>query len=74
MRWKWKKKQRLKEGDRRIMERFLLFPKRLNGEWRWLEIARICQQYRVSNWLWPDIPTLWDWVDLHWANLDEPMA
>jgi len=68
MRWKSKKKQQPKDGDIRIGERFLLFPKHLDGEWRWLELAQIHQEYRPTRWMFPDIPTLYEWVDLHWVE------
>lgn len=71
MRWKLKKKQQPKVGDTRIVDRFLLFPKFLDDEWRWLELTQIQQEYNnmgllESNWTYK-------WVDLHWANPDEPM-
>jgi len=74
MRWKaQKKKQQPKEGDTRIVDRSLLFPKCLDDEWRWLELTQIYQEYRPVRWM-VDVPTLYDWVDLHWATFDEPMA
>lgn len=42
---KWKANQ---EGDKRVIKRFLLLPRCIKGEWRWLERARIKQVYRVS--------------------------
>ena len=70
--WKWKKKQQPKEGDTRIMERFLLFPKLLDDEWRWLENAQIDQEYKVMG-----LGSDWRlrWVDLGWNTFhDEPMG
>ena len=64
---KWKRKQWPKEGDKRIAERFLLFPKVLDDEWRWLEIAQIHQEYQPVRWM-VDVPTLRDWVDLCWIE------
>ena len=40
-----------KSGDRRIVEKFLLFPVNINGERRWLERATIEQQYFMSMWI-----------------------
>ena len=82
MRWKWKKKQQPKEGDMRIVGRFLLFPKCLNGEWRWLENAQIQQEYRPTRWFGEDklpnrreYPTIWEWVDVCWNTFrDEPLG
>jgi len=74
MRWKKRKKeQQPREGDRRIAEQFLLFPKYLDDEWRWLELTQIHQEYQPVYWV-VDIATIWGWEDLHWATLDEPMA
>lgn len=33
-----------KPGDRRVVTRFLFLPKKLKGQWRWLEIANIVQE------------------------------
>lgn len=53
------------------MEQVLLFPKCLDGEWRWLEIAQINQEFRVVGWQWSDT----DWVDVSWNTFrDEPMG
>jgi hypothetical protein len=41
---------RAKVGDTRVVVRFLLLPKKLGGEWRWLGfecIAQEFQRYRV---------------------------
>lgn len=71
MRWKRKTKRQPKEGDTRIADRFLLFPKCLDDEWRWLELTQIQQEYRrtdrgsdLDDWTY-------QWVDLRWATLDE---
>ena len=32
-------------NDSRVVKRFLLFPKCIGGEWRWLEVAYIKQKY-----------------------------
>ena len=49
-------------GEHRIIKRFLIFPKFINQEYRWLETATIKQTYnpsymRFSN--WEDI----EWID-----------
>lgn len=51
-----------KVGDRRILTRFLVFPKKLNGIWRFLEKASWLQeirwdsgQYRFVDICWMDI-------------------
>ena len=45
MRWNSKSKTIPKEGDKRIVRVFLFFPRKLEGEWRWLEMATIEQMY-----------------------------
>lgn len=46
MKWRSKKPQ---IGDRRIVTRFLLFPKRINREVRWLEKATWEESYKYKN-------------------------
>lgn len=43
---RWKPKERPKQGDRRIIETFLWLPKKLGGEWVWLEKVRLEQEAR----------------------------
>lgn len=45
MKWQIKQKIEPKFGDERIVEKFLIFPKRINDEIRWLEIVKIHQVY-----------------------------
>jgi hypothetical protein len=58
MRWSVKKKY---IGMTRIKSGFLLFPKCIEGEWRWLEFAVWRQKY-ISYW------TYCDWHNLEWVN------
>ena len=44
-------------GDTRIKTRFLILPKFIRGEWRWLEIASWKQIYSE----------IWGWVDKEWV-------
>lgn len=40
-----------REGETRIIKRFLLFPTEIKNEVRWLEIATIYQKYlRIGGW------------------------
>jgi hypothetical protein len=58
MKWKSKKtSQGFQHGDVRYRGRFLLFPKCLNGECRWLEFAIIKQKYTSNNYYfgWDDV-------------------
>jgi len=48
MKWQIKQKTEPKFGDERILEKFLIFPKRINDEIRWLEIVKIHQVYTLK--------------------------
>jgi len=50
-------------GEKRIIKKFLLFRRTVNGETRWLEFVRIRQEFRGSKYLGGDI-----WVDREWVN------
>lgn len=54
-------------GDERVIRRFLLFPKEIKGEVRWLEWASIRQQLngRTTH----DGP---EWVDIAWVDDTPP--
>ena len=39
-----------KNGEVRIIKRFLLFPRCIHGECRWLEVASIVQEFDNNNW------------------------
>ena len=69
---KWKVKQPPVWGDTRIIKRFLLSPKTLRGECRWLEIAYIRQSYNrhvetsgLANYY------VYRWTDIRWAKESE---
>lgn len=70
MRWASKgSKQAPKEGDHRIVDRFLFFPKCIDDEWRWLEFASIGQKCKMLASLSPDPSTELKypgWVDVGW--------
>ena len=42
---RWKEKPRPANGDKRVKRVWLLFPKCVAGEWRWLETAWIRQEF-----------------------------
>jgi len=44
-------------GTRRIIKKYLIIPIMLNNEWRWLESAKIEQEY-----------TFMGWYNMSWAN------
>lgn len=45
MRWKAPNKH-----DTRTKTRFLIFPKKLGNEWRWLEVASWVEEYSAGFW------------------------
>jgi len=66
---KWKVKPMPKEGDRRTVRKFLLFPRWINGEGRWLETVTIQQEWRV--WWSFDYSPLphWHWENIAWVDI-----
>lgn len=72
MRWT---KPTPREGDRRVVQKFLFLPKCLDGEWRWLERAKIVQRYidheaMVSGWHYYGT-NIGGWTDCGWSDDDE---
>ncbi len=45
---RWKEKE-YRDGEKRVVKRFLFFPKLIEGEWRWLELVRIEQQFDIPD-------------------------
>jgi hypothetical protein len=45
MRWNEKK-----VGETRVKTRFLVIPKKINGKWRWLEVATWHDEYDGYRW------------------------
>ncbi len=63
MRWK-----EYAELDHRIVRRFLLFPKNLDGETRWLEWAtfeQVLEEEYIGEW---GEGVMWVWKDKHWVD------
>ncbi|KKM91234.1 hypothetical protein LCGC14_1230540 [marine sediment metagenome] len=61
MRWKVKEP---KDGDLRVREsRFLLFPRLIRGERRWLEFASWTQVRRFDQ-----ATCFYEWRDIAWAD------
>jgi hypothetical protein len=46
---RWTEKSEPKLGDKRFQTRFLLFPKTIDIETRWLEIAQWEEEYTKDN-------------------------
>jgi hypothetical protein len=68
MRWKTPKKTLPNYGDKREVTKFLLFPKCMGEEWRWLEKATWTQQYQIFHY---EDYRLGRWVDMnseYWIN------
>ena len=76
MRWQIKQKIEPKFGDERIVEKFLIFPKRINDEIRWLEIVKIHQVY-ISKMVKDEDEFGWDckkvyyWKDTQFIDNEE---
>ena len=66
---KWKQKT---TGDTRIKTRFLLFPKCINGIYRWLEIASFEQSYDGCKYdidFWFIDTYLGGWKNTQWVDI-----
>ena len=61
MRWSEKKKKITRDGDTKTVTRFLIFPKKLNGQWRWLEKARWIKKYVWNG-------DCYEWNDQDWLE------
>lgn len=71
MRWKVRSKEEPELGETRLIRKFLLFPKRINDEWRWLERALIYQKYISRRALIPEVRHpiyIKCWRDSSWAD------
>ena len=63
MRWKAPKYHSL--GDLRHVRKFLILPRTIQGEVRWLEMATITQQFKVV-----ERPLKGGWIKCHrWVNV-----
>lgn len=63
---KWTAKSKSKPTER-IITRFLLFPRTIDGETRWLEVARIRQRYQL-RWL---ADSYEGWIDSEWIDAND---
>lgn len=73
MRWKNKTNTPPKIGDTRVVRKFLLFPKSLSGETRWLEKANIIQKLIESchPCVGVGAPVHCErWIDVDWSLLE----
>ncbi len=71
----WHKKHKEPEpkiGDERIVTKFLLLPKCLNGIWRWMECADIVQEYRkhrIASVEYHVYGYYTKWDDIRWVDI-----
>jgi len=59
-----------KIGDKRIRTKFLLFPRIINGEFRWLEFANIKQELKAWKAMVPETSGIdvKGWRNIEWVN------
>lgn len=85
MKWKSQPKQPVPnpcEGAKRIKIKFLLFPRCINQEWRWLEKAAWEQEYAWVSELKDNNMVLWvmwdvghfRWIDKRWVEIETRYA
>ena len=60
---KWKAKRKLCNGDERIKSKFLIFPKEIGKEVRWLERVKYLEKY-TRNYQYGG----YEWVGIKWLN------
>lgn len=64
------KQEKMFVGQERVIERFLILPKKINGEVRWLEKAKINQKvFNVDvggSMEWGNY--MKQWRDIHWID------
>ena len=65
---KWKCKLEPEIGDTRILIKFLIFPKCVDGEWRWLETASILQYWEGWNYANEDSYECQLWKSLQYVD------
>ena len=76
MKWKIKEKVEPEFGDERIVEKFLILPKRIGDEIRWLEIVKIYQVYtskivRDEDEIGWDDKKVYYWSDVKFIDNEE---
>lgn len=72
MKWKGKDPATLRKGEERIVRRFIVFPMKLYGDWRWLEWAFI-RQVVVEDYISEDTwgsPGRIEHPYLTWKNME----
>lgn len=66
---RWKSYWNATEGDIRYKEKFLLFPKIINDEGRWLEKVKYKQEYS-KHYFWNGREECYNyqWIDTEWVD------
>jgi hypothetical protein len=57
-----------RDGEIRVIEKFLFFPKSIDGEVRWFEKVKIKQKCFIHENLLNDLFSEVHWVDISWDN------
>ena len=67
---KWSVSAKAEPGDVRVIKRFLLFPKRIGTEVRWLETAWVRQRYDPFADVSPagTLGVQYLWADIGWGD------
>jgi hypothetical protein len=65
---RWKAKRSTRIGDKRTKTRFLFFPKRADGEWRWFEKATWFEKYDFRESLMFENVMVESWIPMHWIS------
>jgi len=75
MKWKPNKITAPKLDDERVIRKFLIIPRHLDGEWRWMEFANIKQKFEKVRTGMPDCKEgfVWTvgWQNIHWEDSEE---
>lgn len=45
-------REKPQDGEKRVKRRFLIFPKTINRDFRWLEVATWEEQYGIREYFW----------------------
>lgn len=67
---RWPERRKTQTGDTRIRAKFLLLPKTVNGETRWLEKATWLEEYDGS-WKHYDLG-FGEWRGVEWLDQQRP--
>ena len=63
MRWNYSTYKMPRDGDVKVIKKFLYFPKRINGKARWLEMGNWEESYSAGGYVLDSY-----WVPTHWID------